>query len=70
MLKDKVPTKKLLDQVGMLSVNQLNARIKLQEIWKATKIEDYPLKIRLQESTLHTINTRAMTQNKLKCDTL
>ena len=34
-LKDKICTKVLLEQVKMLSVNQLNAKIKIMEIWKA-----------------------------------
>ena len=63
-LRDKVPTKRLLEQVDMLSVNQLNARIKIQEIWKATNIKGYPLKIRNQSSTSDSINTRAMTNNR------
>ena len=33
----------------MLSVNQLNAQVKLLEVWKAMNVEDYPLKIKQQE---------------------
>ena len=29
----------------MLSVNQINAQVKLTEMWKAHNIENYPLKI-------------------------
>ena len=29
----------------MLSVNQLNAQIKLTEMWKAVKKENYPIKV-------------------------
>ena len=43
---------------------QLNARIKIQEIWKANKIEGYPLKINYQRYNSDAINTRAMTNNK------
>ena len=38
-------TKVLLEQANLLSVNQLNAKIKLQEVCKAINIEDYPIKI-------------------------
>ena len=41
-------TKFLLEQANLLSVNQLNAKIKLQEVWKAINIEDYPIKITQQ----------------------
>ena len=40
-LKDKIPTKTLLENAKLLSVNQINARIKLQEIWKILNIEEY-----------------------------
>ena len=46
-LKDKIPTKTLLENAKLLSVNQINARIKLQEIWKILNIEEYPIKIKL-----------------------
>ena len=29
----------------MLSVNQMNAQIKMTEIWKASNVDNYPLKI-------------------------
>ena len=33
----------------MVSVNQLNAQIKLLEMWKTVHIEEYPLKLQQQE---------------------
>ena len=60
-LKDKIPTKVLIDQVNMLSVSQINAKIKLQEIWKALNIKNYPLKIPSQRASYEIINSRAMT---------
>ena len=44
----------------MLSVNQLNASIKLTELWKANKIKDCPLKITrpLSENPMRTHSTR------------
>ena len=35
-LSDKISTKLMLEKLGMLSVNQINAQIKLTEMWKAT----------------------------------
>ena len=37
-LKDKVSTKVLLENANLLSVNQINAKVKLQEIWKVLNI--------------------------------
>ena len=45
-LLDKVNTKTLLKNVNMLSVNQLNAQIKISEVWKATNDSSFPLKIK------------------------
>ena len=43
-LIDKVNTKVLLDKLNMLSVNQINAQIKITEAWKNSQDIDYPLK--------------------------
>ena len=34
-LMDKVNTEKIIHDTKLLSVNQINAQIKLQEVWKA-----------------------------------
>ena len=44
-IKDKISTKFLLDKFGLLSVNQLSAKIKLVEVWKSIQSEDYPIKL-------------------------
>ena len=44
-IKDKISTKFLLDKFGLLSVNQLSAKIKLVEVWKSIQNEDYPIKL-------------------------
>ena len=44
-LSEKKSTRSLLKNIDMLSVNQLNASIKLNEIWKAINNDDCPLKI-------------------------
>ena len=59
-LKDKVSTKELLQNANLLSVNQINAKVKLQEIWKVMNIADYPLKIKLSEVKTDQVATRAM----------
>ena len=41
---DKVSTKTLLNQVGLLSINQTHAQIKLLEMWKAINITGYPIR--------------------------
>ena len=45
-LMDKISLKILLQRIGGLSVNQINAQIKLTEIWKYNNIENYPLNIK------------------------
>ena len=64
-ISDRVPTVELLKTTNTLSINQLNAQIKIMEIWKAKNIEDYPLKLNKKEVVTGNINTRACTQGKL-----
>ena len=45
-LIDKVSTKELLNNLEMLSVNQMNASIKITEAWKNAQDIDYPLKFK------------------------
>ena len=59
-LKDKIPTEVLLRNANLLSVNQINAKIKLQEIWKILNIEDYPIKIVLNSVHHDQVATRSM----------
>ena len=58
-IKDRVPTASMLQKSGMLSVNQLNAQVKLLEIWKALNVEDYPLKVNQQTKSKCGATTRA-----------
>ena len=48
----------------MLSVNQLNAKIKLLQVWKSLNVDGYPLKIATNETKIDSTNTRAMTSRK------
>ena len=43
-LEDKVCTSKIFKDLNLLSVNQLNAQIKIREVWKSLKNENYPKK--------------------------
>ena len=66
-LKDKVSIRSLLDKLNMVSVNQLNAQVKLLEMWKSLNIEDYPLKLQQQEIREGMATTRAATKGQ-PCD--
>ena len=44
-ISDQISTASLLTKFNMLSVNQMNAQIKLSEMWKATNDEDHSFKI-------------------------
>ena len=46
-IKDQVNTETLLKQVNMLSVNKINAQVKLMEVWKAIYLSKSPLNIEL-----------------------
>ena len=59
LIKDKVSISFMLNKFNMLSTNQLNASVKVLEVWKALNVEDYPLQIARQENHLESINTRA-----------
>ena len=43
-LKDNVHANYLLNQLNMLSVNQMNAQIKLMEVWKTLNLNHVPLR--------------------------
>ena len=42
-LLDKMRTDKIFEDLKFLSVNQINAQIKLQEVWKSKNLKNYPL---------------------------
>ena len=64
-LQDRVSTKTLLSLTNCISVNQINAQIKIQEVWKALNIENYPLKIEKHNVNDIMAATRACTSGKL-----
>ena len=49
-VKDKISTMSLLKKFNVLAVNQLNAQMKLLEMWKAINVDKYPLQLKQQNS--------------------
>ena len=45
----------------MLSVNQINAQVKLTEMWKMSNTKNYPLTLKKLENFEGGISSRAMT---------
>ena len=58
-VKDGVSVESMLSKFKLDSVNQLNARVKLLEIWKARNIVGYPLQISQQSTYNQRVTTRA-----------
>ena len=48
-ISDKISIKQLLEDTSSLSINQMNAQIKLAEIWKSLNIQNYPLKVKKRQ---------------------
>ena len=67
-LLDKISTESLLKKFNLLSVNQLNAQMKITEIYKALNIEHYPLKLKKVTAVNERSITRAVTKEKLVVD--
>ena len=65
-ISDKVSTKSMLTKMNMLSVNQINAQIKLNEIWKSTHIPNYPIQSEFLIRSDNVANTRAAASGLLK----
>ena len=51
-LSDKISNKSMLEKHNMMSINQLNAQIKLTEIWKAVNDEAHLFKIEVPKINL------------------
>ena len=43
-LLDKINTKVIFKETNLLSINQINAQIKLLEVWKSKNFDSYPIK--------------------------
>ena len=64
-IKDKISTKIILNNLNLLSVNQMNAQIKLTEGWKISNVENYPTKWALKTTAEDERSTRATSANKI-----
>ena len=67
-ISDQVSTKSLLSKFKILSVNQMNAQIKLTEMWKSVHIDNYPIKTHQIECIEGERNTRLRSLGQLKED--
>ena len=64
-ISDKIRTSKMLSDLNMLSMNQMNAHIKIIEYWKAENIPNYPIKVNKKSISDESMNTRSITTGKL-----
>ena len=64
-LSDKISTASLLVKFNMLSVNQINAQMKLSEMWKAVNDSDHPFKLTKRESGPNVRAMRSITNEEL-----
>ena len=64
-LADKVCTSTLLAKTNMMSVNQMNGQIKIQEIWKSLNVPNYPIQINKQSPHANGPATRADIKGRL-----
>ena len=58
-LRDKISAKTLAKRVCLLSVNQINAQVKINEMWKAINNETNALKITIKKKDSEADITRA-----------
>ena len=42
-IKDKINTKSIYKEMNLLVINQLNAQIKVREVWKSSMNSNYPI---------------------------
>ena len=65
-LLDKISTQELLDNLNMLSVNQMNAQIKITEVWKSQNVPNHPFKTEKVCHDTDICTTRAVSNGDLK----
>ena len=65
-LSQRIPTSKLLEMTGMLSINQLTAEVRLMETWKALNIPGSPLAGLFSKISSTSMETRAATREDLE----
>ena len=64
-ISDKINTKSFAMDLNMLNVNQINAQIKLTEMWKASKVDNYPIKLFRKEHSEDNRLTRSIIRGDL-----
>ena len=64
-ISDQISTKSILEKHDLLSINQMNAQIKISDMWKAMNVPNYPTKIKKMTYEGQTVTTRAVTNGLL-----
>ena len=64
-LTDKIPTSQIYKELNLQSVNQINAQIKLLDVWKAHQFDRHPTKYPRRNDTNPEQRTRSAVTNKL-----
>ena len=64
-ISDRISTASMLTKFNMMSVNQINAQIKLSEMWKAVKDEDHPFGLTKREPGPDVRSMRSITNEML-----
>ena len=65
-ISDQISNNSMLVKFKILSVNQMNAQIKLTEMWKSIHIVNYPIKTELIVDYTEGTNTRSRNSGLLK----
>ena len=58
-LMDKFSSKFLAEKLGLLSVNQINAQVKVSEMWKALNSDSKALKLSIKTKDSDAATTRS-----------
>ena len=58
-ISDKINTKTIAADLKMLSANQINAQVKLTEMWKASNVVNYPIKLDKKDPLMDNHVTRS-----------
>ena len=64
-ISGRISTKSILEKFNQLSVNQLNANIKLCDIWKSINVENYPTRVTQIQPNTDNTQTRSISYGKL-----
>ena len=64
-LLDKIPTEDIFKELQIPSVNQVNAQIKLLDVWKSQHSKTYPTKWASRNDIINDRRTRASNENAL-----